>query len=136
MSTGRRRIASPSPFEARVGYSRAIAVGDRILVSGTAPVDGDGNTIAPGDLYAQTRYCLEKIIAALRALDARPSDIVRTRVMLTDIDRWEEAARAHGEIFADIRPACSFIGVARLIDPGWLVEIEAEAVCDAAAAQD
>ena len=130
MSGERRRIVSPSPYEASVGYSRAVAAGTHVFVSGTAPVDGDGTTIAPGDLYGQTRYCLEKIVTALAALDAGAEQIVRTRVLLTDIDRWQEAARAHGEFFADIRPATSFIGVARLIDPAWLVEIEADAVID------
>ena len=130
MSGERRRVASPSPYEARVGYSRAVAVGRHVFVSGTAPVDGDGSVIAPGDLYGQTRYCLEKIVTALAALDAGVGHIVRTRVMLTDIEHWQAAARAHGEFFADIRPACSFVEVSRLIDPGWLVEIEADAVID------
>jgi enamine deaminase RidA (YjgF/YER057c/UK114 family) len=124
----RRRAGSGSPFEAQIGFSRAVRSGAFIAVSGTAPLGPDGKTVAPGDLYAQTRRCLEIVVDALAQLDARPEHVVRTRMLLTDVERWREAARAHGELFAAVRPASTIVQVSRFIDPEWLVEIEADAI--------
>ena len=124
----RQNISSGSPFEKPIGFSRAVRMGDRIAVSGTAPIAADGATAHPGDMYQQTLRCLEIIREALEKAGAGLGDVIRTRVYLTDADRWQDAASAHGKIFGDIRPACTFIEVKRLIDPKWLVEIEAEAV--------
>jgi len=122
----RQLVASGSPFEREIGFSRAVRVGNIVEVAGTAPVGAD----APGDVYAQTRRCLEIMAQALRDAGAEPWHVTRTRVMLTDMARWREAARAHGEMFADIRPAVTFVEVSGFIDPEWRVEIEASAVID------
>jgi enamine deaminase RidA (YjgF/YER057c/UK114 family) len=122
----RKNVSSGSPYEPAIGFSRAVRVGPIISVSGTAPIADDGSTACPGDLYGQTRRCLEIILKAVREAGGSKKDVVRTRVMLTDVSRWEEAARAHGEFFADVRPASTFVEVSRLIDPDWLVEIEAD----------
>ena len=126
--SGRRLIASGSPLEPRIGFSRAVRIGSHIAVAGTAPIAPGGGTAAPGDVYAQTRRCLEIVGQALAEAGASYVDVLRTRIMLTDIATWEEAARAHGEVFADVRPACTFVEVSRFIDPDWLVEVEADAV--------
>ena len=120
----RRLISSGSPFEREIGFSRAVRVGDIIEVAGTAPIDAN----ASGDCYRQTKRCLEIIAAALAEAGGGLEHVVRTRVMLTDMATWKEAARAHGEVFADVRPACTFVEVSRFIDPEWLVEIEATAI--------
>ncbi len=120
----RRHALSGSPFESTIGFSRAIRAGNTVAVSGTAPLNPDGTTAFPGNLYAQTVRCLEIAIAALAQVDAGVGDVVRTRVMLTDVSRWEEAARAHGEFFRELKPACTFVGVQAFIRPDWLVEIE------------
>jgi enamine deaminase RidA (YjgF/YER057c/UK114 family) len=124
----RRRASSGSPLEPMIGFSRAVRVGNTIAVSGTAPLGPDGKTVAPGDVYAQTRRCLEIVVAAPTELGAGPEDVVRTRILLTDAEQWRDAARAHGEVFAAVQPACTFIQVGRFIDPEWLVEIEADAI--------
>ena len=124
----RRSVSANRPWEAIVGYSRAVRVGDVIEVSGTAPADADGNVIAPGDLYGQTKAALEIIGSALAELDASFEDVVRTRVFLTDMNKWEEAGRAHGEVFSNIRPANSFLGSTGFVDPKILVEIEVTAI--------
>jgi enamine deaminase RidA (YjgF/YER057c/UK114 family) len=124
----RRNISSGSAWEPVVGYSRAVRVGDRVVVSGTAPVAEGGGTHAPGDPYAQTKRCLEIILAALEQAGASAKDIVRTRMFVTDISRWEEYGKAHGEVFGDIRPATTMVGVAALIEPDMMVEVEAEAL--------
>jgi enamine deaminase RidA (YjgF/YER057c/UK114 family) len=123
----RRLISSGSPYEPVVGYSRAVCVGDRVIVSGTAPVMPEGAD-PPPDAYGQMRRCLEIIEAALAEADARLSDVVRTRVYLVRTSDFEEVGRAHGEAFGDIRPANTTLTVAELLDPRWLVEIEVEAV--------
>ena len=122
----RQLISSGSPFEASIGFSRAVRVGDTIAVSGTAPIAPGGGTAYPGDLYRQTRACIEIIESAIEKAGGRLEDVIRTRIMLTDIGRWQEAARAHGEFFAAIRPASTFVQVSRFIDADWLVEIEAD----------
>ncbi|MFF5428214.1 MULTISPECIES: RidA family protein [unclassified Streptomyces] len=125
---GRQLVGSGSPLEPGIGFSRAVRTGAHVAVAGTAPLAEDGTTVGPGDVYAQTVRCLDIAEAALREAGARLEDVVRTRVLLTDADRWREAARAHGERFTDIRPACTFVEVSRFIDPEWLVEIEVDAV--------
>jgi enamine deaminase RidA (YjgF/YER057c/UK114 family) len=122
----RRRISSGSPYEPVVGFSRAVVAGDHVYVSGTAPVMPDGSP-PPDDAYEQARRCLEIIVDALSEAGARPDDVVRTRTFLTNADDWEQAARAHAEVFADVRPASTMV-VASLLDPRWKVEIEAEAL--------
>jgi enamine deaminase RidA (YjgF/YER057c/UK114 family) len=126
----RKLVSSGSPFEARIGFSRAVRVGSMVAVSGTAPVAPDGGVAAPGDLYGQTRRCLEIIAKAIDDAGLSPKSVIRTRVMLTDISRWEEAARAHGEFFGEVRPASTFVEVKGLIRREWLVEIEADCVAD------
>lgn len=126
----RKLVTSGSPFEAIAGFSRAVRVGNIVEVAGTAPIGPDGKAFAPGDVYAQTKRCFDIIAQALRDAGADVRHVTRTRVMLTDMSRWREAARAHGEVFADIRPGCTFVEVSGFIDPEWLVEIEASAVID------
>lgn len=122
----RQLISSGSPFEGEIGFSRAVRLGNRIEVSGTAPIR-DGKTAGIGDAYLQTKAALAIIIGAVEQAGGQASDILRTRIFLTDMSLWKDAARAHGEIFGAIRPACSFIGTSALINPEWLVEIEASA---------
>ena len=124
----RKLISSGSPFESKIGFSRAVRVGPYVAVSGTAPIAPDGGVAAPGDLYGQTRRCLEIIAQAIGKVGLGLDSVIRTRVMLTDISRWQEAARAHGEVFGAIKPASTFVEVKGLIDKGWLVEIEADCI--------
>ncbi len=128
MSADRKNIASGSPFEKSVGFSRAVRTGNMIWVAGTAPIGADGKTVGAGDPAAQTRRCLEIISQALGEAGAEMKHVVRTRIFVTDIANWEAIGRAHGEVFGDIRPAATLVGVSGLIDPDWLVEIEADAV--------
>jgi enamine deaminase RidA (YjgF/YER057c/UK114 family) len=121
-----QKISSGSPFEKPIGFSRALRTGNRILISGTAPIAGDGSVAFPGDVYRQTRHCLQIIERAIIEAGGKLKDVIRTRVYLTDGDTWKEAGKAHGEFFSDIRPASTFVEVSRLIDPAWMVEIEAE----------
>lgn len=121
-------ISSGSPFEKPIGFSRAVRIGATIAVSGTAPIAPGGGTAYPGDLYRQTRTCIEIIEAAIEKAGGVLEDVIRTRIMLTDISQWQEAARAHGEFFAEIRPASTFVEVSRFIDADWLVEMEADCV--------
>ena len=126
--TTRLTIPSGSPLEPEIGFCRAARIGRHIAIAGTAPMDETGATVGLGDVYAQTRRCLAIIAEALAAAGATPADVIRTRVMLTDAETWRDAARAHGEMFADIRPVCTFVEVSRFIDPRWLVEVEADAI--------
>ncbi|GAB3865238.1 RidA family protein [Hymenobacter segetis] len=125
----RQLISSGAPWEAVVGYSRAVRVGNVVEVAGTTAQDGD--TVTGTDAYSQTKRVLEKIGAALNAAGASFEDVVRTRMFVTDISQWEEVGRAHGEVFATIRPAASMLEVKALIDPRLLVEIEATAIISA-----
>ena len=125
--TERRHVSSGSPYEPVLGFSRAVAVGPHVFVAGTAPIMPDGAD-PPGDAYGQARRCLDIVLTALREAGAGPEDVVRTRLYLTRRDDFDAVARAHGEVFADIRPVNTVIVVSGFIDPGWLVEVEAEAL--------
>ena len=126
--TERRRVSSNSPYEDVIGFSRAVRVGDTVYVSGTVAWGEDGSFVGEGDVYAQAKQALRNIEAALREAGASLSDVVRTRIYLTDIGCWEEAARAHAEAFAEVKPAATMAEVSRLVDAKMLVEIEAVAV--------
>ena len=122
------RAFSGAPWEARVGYCRALRVGNQVWVTGTAPMNPDGSVHAPGDAYAQAVRSLEIIRTALAEVGARMEHVVRTRMFTTDISRWEEIGRAHGEVFAEFPPTTTMVEVRSLIDPAMLIEIEADAV--------
>jgi enamine deaminase RidA (YjgF/YER057c/UK114 family) len=126
----RKLVSSGSPYEPKVGISRAVQVGNVVAVSGTAPLGPDGRTVGKGDPATQARRCLEIITAALEAAGSSVRDVVRTRTLLTRIDDWQAVAAVHGEFFGDIRPANTIMQVTRFIDPDWLVEFEADAVID------
>jgi len=126
----RKLVSSGSPFEPKIGFSRAVRVGDVVVVAGTAPIGPDGRSVGSGDPAAQARRCLEVIRAALEAAGASLADVVRTRTLLVRIDDWQAVAAVHGEFFGDIRPANTIMQVSRFIDPEWLVEFEADAVID------
>jgi reactive intermediate/imine deaminase len=126
--TERRRVSSNSPYEEIIGFSRAVRVGDTVYVSGTVAWGEDGKLVGEGDVYLQARQALRNIERALGEAGASLRDVVRTRIYITDIDRWEEAARAHGEAFAAVKPAASMVEVSRLAEAAMLVEIEAVAV--------
>lgn len=132
---GRRRVSSGAVWEPVVGYSRAVQVGRSISVAGTTAALAGGGVVGPGDAAEQTREAIRRIQAALEELDSGLDDVVRTRLYVTDISRWEEVGRAHGEFFADIRPASSMVEVSALIDPALLVEVEADAVATQAPPQ-
>jgi enamine deaminase RidA (YjgF/YER057c/UK114 family) len=125
----RRTIPGHSPFEPIVGFSRALRAGNHVYVAGTAPIPPDGAD-PPDGAYAQTRLCLEIVLGALERAGARAEDVVRTRVYLTRAEDHDEAGRAHGEVFGEIRPASTMLVVGALLDPRWLVEIEADALVD------
>ncbi|MFB6441266.1 RidA family protein [Streptomyces sp. NPDC056411] len=128
MERTRQAVSSGSPLEPEIGFSRAVREGNYVAVAGTAPIGDDGSTVGPGDVHAQTVRCLDIAQRALEATGASLEDVIRTRIMLTDVTQWKDAARAHGERFAAIRPACTFVEVSRFIDPAWLVEVELDAV--------
>ena len=124
----RRNIAGNSPYEAIVGFSRAIKIGPFVTVGGTVATGDDGKIVGVNDMYAQAVQTFKNIERALTAAGAKMSDVVRTRMFITDISRWEEVARAHGEIFRDIRPAATMLQVVAMVSPEMLVEIEADAI--------
>jgi len=125
------RISSGSPYEPITGFSRAVRAGNIVAIAGTAPIGPDRKTVGIGDPAAQTRRCLEIIQAALEEAGATLNDVVRTRIFLTRVADWEAVGAVHGEFFRDIRPACTMLQVAQLLEPEWLVEIEADAVIPA-----
>ncbi len=130
-AVNRRHVSTGTEWERTVGYSRAVRVGDRVEVSGTTATDEDGAVVGVDDARAQTRRAIENVERGLRAAGASLADVVRTRVYVTDIDRWEAVGRAHGEAFGDVRPASTMVEVSGLIDPEMLVEVEAVAVVGA-----
>ena len=124
-----RRAFSGAEWEQKIGYCRAIRAGDHVYVTGTAPIGEDGRSVyAPGDGYGQTKRCFQIIEKALHDLDATMADVVRTRMFTTDITRWEEFGRAHGEFFAEHPPCTTLVEVKSLMDPAMLIEIEVDAV--------
>ena len=127
---GKQHISSGSPYEPRLGISRAVRAGRIIAVAGTAPIGPDGKTVGKGDSAAQARRCIEIIRNALEQAGASLSNVIRTRILLTRIEDWERVGLVHGEFFGSIRPANTVMQVIRFIDPEWLVEIEADAVID------
>ena len=124
----RQTFSTNTPWEKSVAYSRAVRVGNQVFVSGTTASNEDGMTVAVGDAYQQTVFILRKIESALHELGATISDVVRTRMFVTDISQWEQIGRAHGEVFAEINPAATLVEVSRLINPDHLIEIEVDAV--------
>jgi enamine deaminase RidA (YjgF/YER057c/UK114 family) len=120
------RYRTASPYEGLIGFSRAVRRGSRIIVSGTAPLDPDGETLV-GDVYVQAKRCFEIILEAVEALGGRKEDLIRTRVFVVDVADWEGAGRAHGEFFRDVYPAVTWVVVKNLLDPRWKVYIDAEA---------
>ena len=123
----RQRVSSGGPWEAIVGYSRAVRVGRRVYVAGTTGVGPNGTLVGPGDPAAQTRQAYVTIEKALRAAGARLSDVVRTRYFVTDISRWKEVTQVHAELFGRTRPVATMVEVARLLEPGIMVEVEVDA---------
>ena len=123
----RMLVSSGSHLEKPIGFSRAIRIGNHIAVAGTAPIE-NGQTVFVGSVYEQTKYCLELSLRAIEEAGGSINNVIRTRIMLTNIEDWEQAAKAHGELFSNQRPACTFVEVKGFIDPEWLVETEVDAV--------
>jgi enamine deaminase RidA (YjgF/YER057c/UK114 family) len=126
----RRSVQSGAPWEAIVGYARAVRIGAQVAVTGTVALDDTGALVGDGDPAAQARQCLHIIEASLTQLGASLGDVIRTRIFVTDIRAWEAIGRVHGEVFGQIRPATTMVQVAALIDPRFLVEIEADAIVE------
>ena len=126
----KKKVPARTPWGEVVGYSRAVKVGRFVTISGTVASDSGGEVVGRGDVYEQTRFCIKKIESALKELGCSLSDVVRTRIFTTDIGRWKEIGKAHGEFFSKIKPATSMIEVKGLIDPDMLVEVEADAILE------
>ncbi|MFX1339569.1 MAG: RidA family protein [Promethearchaeota archaeon] len=126
----RKNISSGSPFEIPIGFSRAVKIGNIISVSGTAPIAPDGTTVCKNDVYGQTKYSLGIIEKAIEDAGGSLENVIRTRILMKNITKWEEAAKAHGEFFSKIRPACTFMEVKGFINLDWQIEIEADCVID------
>ncbi|HMK39415.1 MAG TPA: RidA family protein [Bacteroidota bacterium] len=129
-SSPRQRVSTGSPYEPRLGISRAVRAGRIIAVSGTAPIGPDGRNVGAGDAAAQARRCFEIIREALTKAGSRMEDVVRTRVLLVNIEDWEKVGKVHGEFFGATRPANTTMQIGRFIDPEWLVEVEVDAIAD------
>jgi enamine deaminase RidA (YjgF/YER057c/UK114 family) len=127
----RTSTTSGSPYEASIGFCRAVRMGNTIAVAGTGPISADGKTAAPGDAYGQAKRCLEIIAQAIADLGGTAEDVVRTRMYLVNVEDWDAVGRAHGDIFGKIKPAATMLAVNRLISDDWLVEIEADCVVEA-----
>jgi enamine deaminase RidA (YjgF/YER057c/UK114 family) len=130
LGSQRQHVSTGSPFESKVGISRAVRSGNIIAVTGSAPLGKDGKTVAEGNAPAQARRCLEIIQSAIEGLGGKLSDVTRTRILLIRIEDWEQVATVHGDFFGSIRPASTVMQVVRFIDPDWLIEIEADAVVE------
>ncbi len=128
-----RKNVSAGTYGDQIGFSRAVRIGNIVSVAGTAPISKDGLTLHQGDAYKQTKLCFQIAQEALETVDANIGDTIRTRIMLTNINNWKEAAKAHAEIFQTIKPVCTFVEVKGFINPEWLVEIEMDCVTTAAA---
>lgn len=126
----RQNVSSGSPWEEKVGYSRAVRVGSIIEISGTVAINDENEVVGKNDPYLQTSFILQKVKKVLEDCGSKLEDVVRTRIFVTDISRWEEIGKAHGEVFRDVRPATSMIEIKALIDPAYMVEIETTAICD------
>lgn len=124
----RKNVTYNQPLEKEIGFSRAVRIGNIIAVTATAPIAKDGSVHTPGDMYGQSKRCLEIIKDVIEQAGGKLDNVIRTRIFIKDMKRWKEAAKAHGEYFSKIQPACSFIGVSGFINPEWLIEIEADAV--------
>jgi enamine deaminase RidA (YjgF/YER057c/UK114 family) len=126
----RKNVTYNQPLEREIGFSRAVRIGNIIAVSGTAPIAKDGSVHSLGDVYGQARRCLEIIKDVIEQAGGKPEDVIRTRIFLKDMKGWREAAKAHGEYFSKIRPACTLVEVSGFANSEWLIEIEADAVLD------
>lgn len=124
----RKNVSSGSVFEKPIGFSRAVRIGNVISVSGTAPIAADGTTAFPNDLYNQTKTCIGIMQKAIEDAGGKLENVIRTRIYLKNAREWEKAAKAHGEVFSEIRPACTFVEVKGFIDPDWLIETEADCI--------
>jgi enamine deaminase RidA (YjgF/YER057c/UK114 family) len=124
----RKNITYNQPLEKEIGFSRAVRIGNIIAVSATAPIAKDGSVHTPGDLYGQTKRCLEIIKDVIEQAGGHLDDVIRTRLFIKDMKRWKEAAKAHGEYFSNIQPVCGFIGASDFINPEWLIEVEVDCV--------
>jgi enamine deaminase RidA (YjgF/YER057c/UK114 family) len=130
VKSARQHVLSGSPYESRIGFARAVRIGPLISIGGTAPIGADGKTVGKGDVVAQTQRCIEIIETALEGIGADLSDVIRTRILLTNIDDWERVGQVHGNFFAHIQPVTTVMQVVRFVDPDWLVEIEIDAYVD------
>ncbi|MFI5171764.1 MAG: RidA family protein [Chitinophagales bacterium] len=126
----RKNISSGAKWENIVGYSRAVAVGNQVFITGTVAVDENNNLIGGNSAYEQTKYILQKIEKVLQLCGAELSDVVRTRMFVTDISRWEEYGKAHGEFFSKIKPCSTMVEISKLISPEYLIEIEVDAILE------
>lgn len=126
----RKNIVYNQPLEKEIGFSRAVRIGNIIAITATAPIAKDGSVASPKNVYGQAKRCLEIINDVIKSAGGKLDDVIRTRIFLKDIKTWKEAAKAHGEYFSNIKPACSFIGVSSFINPEWLIEIEADLVLE------
>ena len=126
----RKNVTYGQSLEQEIGFSKAVRIGNIIAVTGTAPIASDGSVATPGDVYGQAKRCLEIIKDVIEQAGGSLNDVIRTRILLTDMNTWKDAAKAHGEVFSEIKPACTFVEVSRFINPEWLIEIEADAILE------